>query len=106
MPGAYSRSVSGYQNASHYCNFVVLTRSQSGLGHISLSQSPNHQEDANVGGSIVDGNRSTRDRNILSRAAGNIDVIVTGTVMADVLEGLGQHGEQLSIERTGELVSL
>lgn len=85
---------------------LALTRSQSSLGHIGLAQSADHQKNAHIGSSIVDSNRCARDRNVPLRAGGHVDIVVSGSIVTDVPQGLGQHGEQFGIEGAGELAIL
>lgn len=73
------------------------------MGHIGLAQSADHQEDAHIGGGIVDSNGGARDRNVLLGASRHIDIVVSRSVMTDVPQGLRQYGEQLGIEGTGVL---
>lgn len=85
---------------------LALTRSQSSLGHIGLAQSADHQKDAHIGSSIVDSHRRARNRNILLRAGGHVDIVVSRSIVTDVPQGLGQHGEQFGVEGAGELAIL
>jgi hypothetical protein len=70
---------------------------------MSLAQSTNHQEDSNVGCRIVDRNRGTGHGDASLRASGNIDVIVSRTIVADILQRLGENCDHLRIERTSVL---
>lgn len=80
-----------------------LTSTQSRHGHISLAQSADHQEDPHIGGSIVDRDGGAGNRNIPLRAGRDIDIVVSSSVVANVLQRLGQHGEHLRVKRTGVL---
>lgn len=56
---------------------------------MSLAQSADHQENADIGCRIVDGDWGAGHSDVLLRAGGNIDVVVSCAVVADVLERLG-----------------
>jgi hypothetical protein len=70
---------------------------------MSLAQSTDHQEDANIGCRVVDRNWSTRHRDASLRASGNIDVIVSRTIVADILQRLWENCDHLRIEGTSVL---
>lgn len=70
---------------------------------MSLAQSADHQENAHVGCRIVDSDWSAGHSDVLLRAGGNVDVVVSRTVVTDVLERFRQDCEHLCIERTGVL---
>lgn len=73
---------------------------------MSLAQSADHQENAHVGCRIVDGDWSAGHSDVLLRAGGNIDVVVSRAVVADVLERFRQDFEHLCVERTGVLCAV
>lgn len=73
---------------------------------MSLAQSADHQENSHVGCRIVDSNWGAGHSDVLLRAGGNIDVVVSCAVVADVLERLGQDFEHLCVEWTGVLCAV
>lgn len=81
----------------------LLTRSKRRLGHISLAQGTNHQENTHVGGGIVNRNGSARNGNFLLRAGGNIEIVIPSPIVADIPNRLRQQGQQLRIEVSRKL---
>lgn len=82
---------------------MLLTCPKSGLRDISLAQRTNHQEDADISGGIVYSNGGARNGNVLLRASGDINVIVSSSIVADVPERLGQECQQFGIKGPGVL---
>ena len=70
---------------------------------MGLAQSTNHQENSNISRRIVDCNGGTGHSDTPLRASRNIDVIVSRTVVADILQRLWENSDQLRIEGTGVL---
>lgn len=66
----------------------LLTRSKRRLGHVSLAQGTNHQENTHVGGGIVHRNGGAGDSNVLLRAGGNIEIVIPSSIVADIPDGL------------------
>jgi hypothetical protein len=82
---------------------VLLTCPKSSLGDIGLAESTNHQENANISGGIVHRNGGARNGNVLLCASGDINIIISSSIVADIPERLGQDCQQLGIKRSGVL---
>ena len=70
------------------------------LGAVVLTQAGKNEEHGSVGSGVVDSGRSMGNGDTAGLGSVNIDLVVTGTVVADGLEGSGEVVDELSVEKT------
>jgi hypothetical protein len=107
--GAFLQSTSNTAHPQHSQHLLLrimaerttaqpLSTSQSHHATIKPAQGANNQEQVDVGGSIIDRGWNIRDANTARGARGDIDLIVSGAVMCQELQGRGQRGQQRRVD--------